>query len=87
MIYPHRALTTYMDLDPKRHWSPFSASKYADEIVLMHDGRIYAYGKPSDIITSENLLTVYGVKSDILESEGRPHVILKDEGLSDFDID
>jgi len=63
------------------------ASKYADEIVLMHAGHIYAYGKPSEVITSENLFTAYGVRSDILESEGRPHVILKDEGLLNFDTD
>jgi iron complex transport system ATP-binding protein len=56
------------------------ASKYADKIILMHDGSIYAYGTPSEIITSENLFKVYGVKSDVIESEGRPHIILKDGG-------
>lgn len=53
-------------------------AKFADEIILMHGGSIYAVGKPQDVITEENLSAVYGVKSRIIEDDGRPHVILKD---------
>jgi len=54
------------------------AAKYADEVIMMHDGTIYAVGTPNDVITAENLRTVYGVESLVVEDEGRPHVILRD---------
>ena len=54
------------------------AAKYADEVIMMHEGTIYAVGTPSDVITAENLRTVYGVESLVVEDEGRPHVILRD---------
>ena len=53
-------------------------AKYADEILMMSEGRIYAHGTPSEVITEENLSAVYGVKARIIDDDGRPHVILKD---------
>ena len=53
-------------------------AKFADEIILMHDGGVYAVGTPSEVITEENLSTVYGVRAHIVDDDGRPHVILKD---------
>ena len=53
-------------------------AKFADEIILMHDGGIFAVGTPEEVITEENLSTVYGVKAHIVDDDGRPHVILKD---------
>ncbi len=53
-------------------------AKYADEILMMSNGSIYAYGTPSEVITEENLSAVYGVESQIIDDSGRPHVILKD---------
>lgn len=53
-------------------------AKYADEIILLHDGTIYAVGTPNEVITEENLEVVYGVKSKVIDDDGRPHVILKD---------
>ncbi len=54
------------------------ASKYADNILLMHDGTIYAAGRPKEVLTCENIRAVYGVDSIVIEDEGRPHVILRD---------
>ncbi len=54
------------------------AAKFSDEIIMMHEGSIYAVGKPEDVITSDNLRVVYGVESDVVDDEGRPHIILKD---------
>ena len=53
------------------------AAKYADEVIMMHDGSIYAIGTPQEVITKENMETVYGVKTEIIDDDGRPHVILK----------
>jgi iron complex transport system ATP-binding protein len=54
------------------------ASKFADEIILMHQGRIFDVGPPEKVITEDNLRKVYGVASSVIFDEGRPHVILKD---------
>jgi iron complex transport system ATP-binding protein len=53
------------------------AAKFADEIILMHQGRIFDVGSPEKVITEDNLRTVYGVASSVIFDEGRPHVILK----------
>ncbi|MBP6021224.1 MAG: ABC transporter ATP-binding protein [Candidatus Methanomethylophilaceae archaeon] len=53
------------------------AAKYSDEIALMHNGSIFAYGSPAEVVTKENLETVYGVQCDIVDDGGNPHVILK----------
>ena len=63
-------------------------AKYADRILLIHDGHLFADGTPCEVLTKENIRTVYGVDADILNVGGRPHVILNDsidetEGLSE----
>ena len=55
------------------------AAKYSDEVMMLYNKGIYAMGKPSDILTPENIKTVYGVDSDVLNIHNTPHVILKDE--------
>ncbi len=54
------------------------ASKYADNIILMYRGSIYAAGKPEEVMTADNIKEVYGVESTVIIDEGRPHVILRD---------
>jgi len=38
------------------------ASEFADEIILLSQGKIAAKGDPKDVLTEENLRTVFGVK-------------------------
>jgi iron complex transport system ATP-binding protein len=40
-------------------------ARYADRIVVMDKGRIYATGEPSEILTEEMLSSVYRVKADV----------------------
>lgn len=54
------------------------AAKYSDQIIMMHQGQIYSAGTPNEVITSENLSTVYGVKAEVVMDDDRPHVILKE---------
>lgn len=54
------------------------AAKYADQVILMFQGRIFDVGTPNEVITEENLKAVYGVVSKVVSDEDRPHVILKD---------
>ncbi len=37
------------------------ASEFADEIVMLKDGRIAAKGAPKEVLTAENVLSVFGV--------------------------
>ena len=53
-------------------------AKYADRIIMLHDGGIFAVGTPKEVLTRENLRVVYGVDADVIEANGRPHVILND---------
>jgi iron complex transport system ATP-binding protein len=39
------------------------ASRLADEIVLIHEGRIVAQGLPAEVLTDERLASVYGVSA------------------------
>ena len=61
------------------------AAKYSDHVIMLHDGGIYAIGTPEDVINSANIRTVYGVESEIIMDDGRPHVILKDPRFNEMD--
>ena len=36
--------------------------------VMLEKGKMYAYGKPEDVLTTNNINNVYGVESLILDS-------------------
>lgn len=55
------------------------AAKYADRIILMSEGTIYAVGAPSEVITEDNIRRVYGVECRVIDDNGSPHVIVVDE--------
>lgn len=57
------------------------ASKYADAIIMMKEGKIFATGTADEVITKENIESVYDVRCKVIEDEGRPHVILQDGTL------
>jgi iron complex transport system ATP-binding protein len=42
------------------------AAGVADEVVLLHDGRVRAAGLPTDVLTSEHLSEVYGLAVDVV---------------------
>ncbi len=53
------------------------AAKYATKaIVLQRPGKIYAIGKPKDVITEQMIRDVYEVESKVIDDNGVPHVIL-----------
>lgn len=55
------------------------SSRYADKVVLMSDpGIIKQIGTPEEVLTKENMESVYGVKCEIVQIEGKPHVIILD---------
>lgn len=48
------------------------AAKYADRILVMHEGAIVAEGTPQDVITSELLSAVYNIHGELIHEAGKP---------------
>ena len=59
------------------------AAKYSDNMIMLSEGSIYSVGKPSEVLTKENIKAVYGVDSEVVMSHGRPHIIMLDEEFDD----
>lgn len=38
------------------------ASEFADQVLLLKSGKVFALGKPVDVLTAENIAEVFGVK-------------------------
>ncbi len=53
------------------------SAKFSDKVILLKDGTIYAAGTPEEVVTAENIREAYGVDSQVVSDDGRPHVILK----------
>lgn len=53
------------------------AAQYSDNIVLINNGEIFAFGAPEEVITEKNILDVYGLMAQVIKNPvtGRPHVI------------
>jgi len=54
------------------------AAKYSDSMILMHEGSIFAVGSPEEVITEDNIRSVYDVESLIIQDCGRPHIVMRD---------
>ncbi len=51
------------------------ASRYADRIVMLSDGRIFSAGNPDSALTPENIEHVYGVEVKVNNHDGRPYIV------------
>jgi iron complex transport system ATP-binding protein len=52
------------------------AARFADELVLLHQGRVVAAGAPSAVLTPERIADVYNVEAHIThDADGRPTVV------------
>lgn len=43
-------------------------ARFADQVLLMKEGGVYALGTPADVITEANIRAIYGVHVEILSS-------------------
>jgi iron complex transport system ATP-binding protein len=54
------------------------ALRVADEVLVLHDGRIAAFGAPEAILTPELFRSVFAVQVDILDGpDGSPVVVAR----------
>lgn len=64
-------------------------ASYADRVMLVSEGTLFADGTAEEVMTRENILQVYRVESKIVQFLESPHVMLipddKDDGFSYFD--
>ncbi|WGE90013.1 ABC transporter ATP-binding protein [Actinobacillus arthritidis] len=51
------------------------AASYADTIIAMKNGSIVMSGTPTDIITQENLKSIFNLDAEVLTLHGKPLVI------------
>ena len=51
------------------------ASRYADTIIMMKDGKIYCAGDSRSVLTPDNILAVYGVIAEVRQAHGYPFVL------------
>lgn len=52
------------------------ASRYADRVIMMKGGRIFDAGNPLDVLTPENIRSVYGVDAEVINSNGGvPYIV------------
>ena len=49
---------------------------YADRVIMVAEGGVFADGAAWDVMTESNIREVYGVDSKVIEVDGRPHIIL-----------
>ncbi len=53
------------------------SSRYSDKLVLLQSGKIYAIGKPEEVITKESMRNIYNIEVEMkYDSEIKPFTIV-----------
>lgn len=50
-------------------------SRFADTILMLNNGRMFCIGEPNQVMTRENIRSVYGVETEINTSNGYPYIL------------
>jgi iron complex transport system ATP-binding protein len=56
---------------------PDHALQCADRVLLLHRGNVLSLGSPREMITADNLRTLYGVDVELIESPARGHAFCR----------
>ncbi|MCQ2079221.1 MAG: ABC transporter ATP-binding protein [archaeon] len=54
------------------------ALRYCDRVLLLHDGKVHAFGPAEEVLTKENIRTVYNVDAEVVEMFGRRRIVILD---------
>ena len=52
------------------------ASMFCDKLLMLKNGKVFAYGKADDVLTEENIKTVYNVQTAVSMADGCKHIRL-----------
>ena len=50
-------------------------ARYADRIIMMKGGKVYAIGTPEEVLTEDNIKTIYGVEAMVVNTNDKPYVV------------
>ncbi|MCG8570784.1 MAG: ABC transporter ATP-binding protein, partial [Spirochaetes bacterium] len=50
------------------------AARYADQVIMINNGKIHTAGTPSEVFTYETIKEVYGVEADIQVNNQKVHI-------------
>ena len=53
------------------------ATKYCDKIIFLKNGTVFDQGIPNQVITSENIQSVYGIAANVIEDPSSLHPIVQ----------
>ena len=53
------------------------ATKYCDKIIFLKNGTVFDQGIPNQVITSENIQSVYGIAANVIEDPSSRHPIVQ----------
>lgn len=53
------------------------AIQYSDKVAALHDGRLFTYGKPTNIINEKLIKHLFSVNSQIVHVDNRPVVVTR----------
>ena len=51
------------------------ASRFSDTVVMLNSGEIFCAGKPGDVMTVQNIRSVYKVETMIVKHNGHPYIV------------
>lgn len=60
--------------------NPQHALSFAHRLLALHDGAVAAWGRPADVLTPMLMETLYGVRANILVTDGGPVLVPLSEG-------
>ena len=53
------------------------AARFSDKILLLHEGKIRAYGPPKEVLTVELIAEVFGVEAEVREDSGALRITIQ----------
>ena len=53
------------------------ATRYADHLIALAEGRLYAAGEPADVLSADTVAAVFGLRSHVIAdpTTGKPLVL------------
>lgn len=54
------------------------AASFSDRVIVLHNGRVFANGKPADVFTKDIIREAFDVEVKIYDHHGVPHVAVRE---------